>query len=319
MSTPIKIVNHPALGLSVSGRELYVIIGNSKSNRDIFSDWFLEKIRKTGIVEGKDYVRSTVVLPESSSNRKGVEYTLSIAAAKTVAAAQLAGRGKGVIAYIKEYEQSLLQHAATSAPTIDAPTLPLLTSSFKNNELQSITPQPNSVIIEAPDTLSPAQQLLKQAQALVEAEEKRKNEPSQPTKEVGELAIRMLAMEGKLNRIGLIEAKVVSMLSIFQQASQVLQDLVPADAEQIIEEPATPTTRSTLIRLVNSFAAADRKTEHETWKYLYGQYDLRNGFNVYAHAPTKGERNYLSVIEKHGHIDSLYVLARRLLVLPELK
>lgn len=185
--------------------------------------------------------------------------------------------------------------------------------------VEVVTTQPEPITGEAVLPLSPIQQLLKQAKELAEAEEKRAAEQG-PSEELATYDARLSTVEKRVN----------VMLYFFQQASYAIRSLgpvaLPTDTEQPpVVEPAPapaaePTTRALLVRLVNSYSAADRKSEHDTWKYLYGQFDLRSGFNAYAEAPNRvKDQSYLSVIEERGQIEPLYEMAKKLLVLPALK
>jgi phage anti-repressor protein len=321
MLTPIKVFTHEVLGSAVSGRELYSLIYQSTSKRDIFSDWFVERIRRLSLVDNKDYVRSSVILP--GAYRAIVEYTVSVSAAKKLADFQPAKRGIGVLNYLTQYERNPESLVAQPANGFVNQGLPLLASTFR--QTPEIVPKQSEIQLSQPIESVPTvpmthiEKLLQEVTALAEAEKQRANQPETPATEIIQLQTRMEMAEGRLSQLGQVEARVNLFFSLFQQAYQSLQDLTPIDVEPLTEEPVIPTTRSMLIRLVNSFAAAERRTEHETWKFLYGQFDLRSGFNVYALAPSKGERNYLNIIEKQGQVEALYSLAKKLFVLPELR
>jgi phage anti-repressor protein len=322
MLTPITITNHPQLGPSVSGRELYRLIAESKASRNIFSDWFKDRQDKLTLKEGIDFIRTSVVLPETGSNRKQIEYIISIAAAKRMAPMQTKNRGAGVLAYLEAYEMNpgIVDQVNKDTPQ-QVPISSLPVAQPVGNPLLPFGTQSEPVPVETPqpaEPLTPAQELLRKAQQLVdeenrireqqaEAAEKAKQAP--PVESLGQIEARLHSAEQKVN----------TLLTFFTQTYQALQELNPVENGAATEDTTAPTTRGLLARLVNSYASATRGTEHETWKYLYGQFDLRNGFNVYAHAPGKGERNYLSVIERYGQVENLYVLARKLFVLPELK
>lgn len=176
--------------------------------------------------------------------------------------------------------------------------------------IEVATEQPMTVV--PGPALSPIQQLLKQAQELAEAEEKRAAEEVKPGADLTGMETRLDSMEGKVN----------ALVGFFEQAAKTLRGLAPVRVDQppVSEPVPEPTTRAQLVRLVNSFAAADRKSEHDTWKYLYGQFDMRTGFNAYAQTPNRvRDQSYLSVIEERGQIDTLYDLAKKLLVLSALK
>ncbi|MBD2699984.1 hypothetical protein IC229_05015 [Spirosoma sp. BT702] len=165
-----------------------------------------------------------------------------------------------------------------------------LVSSYK-------TPKATEVPADETENLTPGQRLLKEAQALLEEENRKKSEEEERQRKAQQEPVA--APQSTEPASSLVEQRVNTLLGFFTRTYQAL-DLALVDAEPTTEEPAAPTTRGLLIRMVNSYAAAERQTEHEIWKYLYGQFDLRNGFNVYAHAPGKGERNYLTIIGKTG-------------------
>jgi phage anti-repressor protein len=334
--TFINIFKHDQLGMAVSARELYGLIVESNASRNIFSDWFRHKERKLNLRENVDYVVSSVYLPNTGSNRAQIEFIVTLRAAKLLAGLATKRRGAGVISFIDEYERTgQLPTKSPDSPPISQPAFmetPMLTSQYKQPtrlefdrvlpELQKLGSQSVAPAVTETDeeaNLSPAQRFLRQAQQMVEEENRLKAEQEEQAKKVAAVQPDSVALLDA--RLVAIEQKQSSMLSFFQQAYQSIQAIVQTDAEPVAEEipQAPPTTRSLLIRLVNSFAAAERRTEHEVWKYLYGHFDLRKGFNVYAHAPAGKERNYLSVIEQQGHLESLYDLAQKLLVLPALK
>ncbi|GAB4000072.1 hypothetical protein GCM10028807_51950 [Spirosoma daeguense] len=173
---------------------------------------------------------------------------------------------------------------------------------------------------EEPENLTPGQRALREAQALIDEENRLKQEAEEKQKQAEQVAPATVQNAGTLDlfesRLNLAEQRVNVLLGLFNQTAQALSDLGPAETT---EEPIAPTTRGLLIRLVNSYAAAERRTEHDTWKYLYGQFALRYDFDVYAKTSGKSEQSYLSIIEKHGQIDNLFHLAKKLFVLPELK
>ena len=188
---------------------------------------------------------------------------------------------------------------------------------------------------EAPKSRS--QQLLEEARRLqdeAQKEAQREEEDAQQAAQVASEPVadeqpgtmpEMLAMVDA--RLEAIDGRINAMVHFFEQAGKALRGLAPIGPEPAhpLSEPAPavePTTRALLVRLVNSYAAADRKPEHDTWKWLYGQFDLRTGFNVYAKAGelTKGkDESYLTIIEQHGQIDALYKLAKKLMTLPDLR
>lgn len=322
MLTRIDVITHPVLGPAVSGRSLYKLIAISKSLRDGFSDWFRQRQRQLNLVDKKDFIETTT--PIEGKNRNGIEFILTLETARKYCSLATSGRGLGVLGFLEAYElnPAIAEVAETPQQNTSlfesAPVKPELVSKFRPEAETSADPlpveTPTVVLTPAQQQLRLAQEQLQQAQKAAEEETKRMNEVSKPNETLSLLESRLGLMEGKVNTI----------LYFFQQASHALRGLapvgLPTENEPVTEEVAEPTTRMLLVRLVNSYAAAERRSEHETWKYLYGQFDLRMGFNAYAVAPNKPrDQSYLTVIEERGQIDKLYELARKLLVLPELR
>ncbi|MBD2757167.1 hypothetical protein [Spirosoma validum] len=251
--------------------------------------------------------------------------------------------------WIKEYQlacdlkrrNKLASESASNAAGSISIFPPLVSSSAQAK--QALTPsQEFQMTEEKPEPQSApksrSQQLLDEAERLRQEAQKEAQREANEAQKVAEMSgtipelLTMLdtRIDGVEGRFDILEKKVNTVLYFFQQASFAVWSLAPVG---LPEEPvqvaapqpetqAEPTTRNLLVRLVNSYAAADRKTEHDTWKWLYGQYDLRKGFNVYAQAgpSAKGkDESYLKVVEQHGKIDELYKLARKLMVLPELR
>lgn len=319
MLTPIKITQHPQLGPSVSGRELYKLIAVSKSERDGFSDWFRSRQAKFNLIEGKDFIETSVLT--SGSNRRWIEFIVTLSVVKQLATVATRDRGTGVIAFVEAYE--LNPAIATETDSTTPPTEPVNKTTLFDSAEPKVTklwPIPDATLDTTPapvegSALSPIQQLLQQATQLAEAEARRESEQVKPSEELASVEARLSTMEGRVNTV----------LNFFFQAATALKGYEPigepAEAVAVNSEPvAPPTTRAILVRLVNSYSAADRKSEHDTWKYLYGQFDLRTGFNAYAQTSNRvRDVSYLSVIEERGQIDALYELAKKLLVLPALK
>ena len=186
---------------------------------------------------------------------------------------------------------------------------------------------------EAPKTRS--QQLLEEAKRLQDEAQKEAQREEEEAQQAKQAASEPVASEqpGTLpemltmfdTRLEAMDGRINAMVYFFEQAGRALRGLAPVGPEpaQPVSEPTPPvepTTRALLVRLVNSYAAADRKPEHDTWKWLYAQFDLRTGFNVYAEAPNKvRDQSYLAVIEERGQIDTLYEMAKKLFVLQPLR
>ena len=231
-----------------------------------------------------------------------------------------------VNAWTKEYDRQFLRNKKAAQPgnlENSTPFFEPLKSSFAT--VEPITEPAATLAPEAPKSRS--QQLLEEAlklQQLAEEEAQREREAEeaakqQPTQvEEPKPSEALTEIEARLNSV---DQKVNSILAFFNQAYQNLQVVSPSpEAAPVVEDSpqAAPTTRTLLVRLVNNFAAADRKSEHETWKYLYGQFAIRTGFNVNDY-PAKGERNGLNIVEQHGQMDNLYAMAKRLFNVSALK
>ena len=145
-------------------------------------------------------------------------------------------------------------------------------------------------VSEPAPALTPAQQLLQQAQKLVEQEQA--NQSSNP--QYGE---RLAVVEGKLDLLA----------KLFQSAAAVLTGTTIA--EEVANQPRRPeTTRTKLTRMVDSYVMATGKTYKQVWRSLYGALHLTSHFDALAVADTDKD-SYLDVVEKHGYMDTMYNLA----------
>lgn len=324
MRDQIAIFDQPTLGPAVSGRQLQGLISTSNAQRDSFSGWFADRISKLELQDGIDYLRSTTTL--TGHTRQFIEYIVSVPAAIRIAQYQSGKRGMPLANYLTTYlqnpqvEQSAEALAVTSAP------FPELKSTIaegneknspeaaidepgKDDALPATSGESTPPAPSEPAKLKTAAELLlEQAMRLVADEQKQAQEPRTAPIDAELFNVRLTALESKVG----------ALLSIFQQAGT-LAASSPQEAKET-DPTAPPTVRTLLCRLVNNYAAATQKSEHDTWRYLYGHYALRTGVDVYAQVPGKrGDQSYLAAIEAADQIGDLYVLAKKLFVLPSLK
>ena len=258
----------------------------------MFSDWFRGREKKLQLVEGTDFVTlRTDTGYVSESGRQMIEFVVTIKTAKQFASIQSAGRGKALLQYLTNYEQKGPQEPLTEPDEVALPTLSFDAPSATVEALPA-TPPAN----EPATTLTPAQQLLQQAQKLVEQEQA--NQSGNP--QHGE---RLAAVEGKLDLLA----------KLFQSAAAVLTGTA------ITEEIASPvrrpeTTRTKLTRMVDSYVMATGKTYKQVWRSLYGALHLTSHFDALAVADSDKE-SYLDGVEKHGYMDTMYNLASQRLTM----
>ncbi|GAB3719680.1 hypothetical protein GCM10027592_63290 [Spirosoma flavus] len=324
METSIKVINDPVLGPSVYGRQLYKLITEPRAVRDTFTDRFRHNQKKLGLIEGKDFYETGSVIPEVHPVKLFMDFVITVDAAIRIARIQTKNRGKAVVDYLTDYQQNpeIATHPPITPPASTQESLfANLTSGYRFADRPTQMPE---TPLESTINETPGQRALREAQAMIDEENRQKAEEEERQRQAKQQEPEPAPQPTESlptfeARLSLAEQRVNTLLGFFTQTYQALTELAPIEPEANTEEPAVMTVRGKLIRLVNSYAAAERRSEHETWKYLYGQFDLRYEFNVYAHAPGKGERNYLSIIEKYGQLDNLYHLAKKLFVLPELK
>jgi phage anti-repressor protein len=326
----------------VFGRSLFMAVSGYKNQSD-FTKWINNRAVGLALEKDVDFFHYKAKVNNEGSTVKQIDLTLS--AAIRIAKKEKQQWAVDFLKSIEKREQIKPGESTQPEPTI-------LVSKHKDTaitqpELPLAAPREFSMTEEKPEpeviSKSRSQQLQEQLDQLareVEAERLREqteaqNGTEQPGTLLEQLAMLDSRIDGVERKFDALERKVNTVLYFFQQASFAVRSLGPVNlpvepneegtptAEPTPEPvPTEPTTRMLLVRLVNSFAAADRKTEHDTWKWLYGQYDLRKGFNVYAQAgpSAKGkDESYLTVIEQHGHIEELYKLAKKLMTLPELR
>lgn len=324
MHDQITIIDQPTLGPSVSGRQLQGLISTSNAIRDSFSGWFGDRINKLELQDGIDYLRSTTTLP--GHTRQFIEYIVSVPAAIRIAQYQSGKRGMPLANYLTAYLQNPKAEQSAEASAVSSAPFPELKSTIAEGNDQS---SPKAAIDEpgngdalaatpgesvSPAPLEPAklktaaELLLEQAMHLVAQEQKQAQEPRNDPDYTELFGERLSVVEGKIN----------ALLGIFQQVGALA---IPAPQEIKETDPTLPpTVRTVLCRLVNNYAAATQKSEHDTWRYLYGHYALRTGVDVYAQVTGKrGDQSYLAAIEAADQIGDLYVLAKKLFVLPVLK
>lgn len=312
MHDQIAIFDQPTLGPSVSGRQLQGLISTSNATRDTFSGWFGDRINTLKLQDGVDYLRSSTTL--HGHTRQHIEYIVSVPAAIRIAEYQSGKRGMPLANYLTIYLQNPDAAQAVEVSNTSPAPFPELKSTAAAASSEStpvaVVEQPAAPTepSEPAKLKTAAELLLEQAMQLVAQEQKQAQEPLNEPSYAKMFGERLSAVEGKINVL----------LSIFQQAGALA---IPAPLETKENDPtAPPTIRTVLCRLVNNYAAASQKSEHDTWRYLYGHYALRMGVDVYAQVPGKrGDQSYLAVIEAADRIGDLYELAKKLFVLPVLK
>ncbi|AUD06998.1 antA/AntB antirepressor family protein [Spirosoma pollinicola] len=317
IQAPVAVIQHPILGPAVSGRAIYAATSISNASRDIFSDWFRHKQSKLDLIEGKDFITTSVNL--AGSSRKYIEHTLTIDAAQRLAEIAPAKRGVELAAYLKYYPTAEptateLQEAIKGesiAPEAVAPIL--LFSNLGVPPTIELQPDPSPVI--EPEPLTPVQKLLAEVQKLAEDEAKRKNEPVVPSEEFKGMEARLEQVEKQLTSIGKI---FYNLASLCQPESQSLFPGFDRPGAYWQKLPdLDPTTRVKITRLVDGYAAAKTVTHQEVWKHLYGHLSSRFSFDAWQYAQGKKNPNYLDIIEENGQLENLYNIAVELLTLSQ--
>lgn len=174
----------------------------------------------------------------------------------------------------------------------------------------------NVTTIEKEENLTPAQQLLRQAQALVEAE---KEALQQPT----EYEFRLQAVERKLGVVLDLFRAASEVLFGTPESERVLDGKVTFEVASIeslpnalVAEGDTPTdpetTRAKLVQIVRAYGVQRNIKHRNVWTWLYQKLHEFYGFNAALHRQSEKEL-YLDVVERCNQIENLYAIAKRYL------
>lgn len=179
------------------------------------------------------------ILRESNGGRPSTDYALTLDTAKEIAMLQRSEKGKQARQYFIECER--IAKERISKP------------------------------------LSPAEQLLANAQLLVDLERKQ-----------NEMDDRLKAIEETRN-----------------EATRAL-----LEAERSTDEVPEETTRVKIRRIINQYCNAKNADHRSVWHVIYDRLYYRYGVNLRAIVKKKGEAT-LDVAERLGHLDKIYAICSR--------
>lgn len=135
-------------------------------------------------------------------------------------------------------------------------------------------------------TLSPAELIIAQGQAMLALEQKQR-----------EHELRLSATENKVNELALIQEENLKQLN-----------KLPLSEEEVIE--ITP--RQELNQMVRTYAQSAGIKYNEVWNKIYSELYYRYHISINAYKKEKGENN-LDIAEKIGVIDKLKVIVSSLI------
>lgn len=202
-----------------------------------FTTW-CKRMFEYGFIENQDY---TILIKndEKVSKSNPVDYALTLDTAKEIAMLQRSEKGKQARQYFIECER--IAKEKISKP------------------------------------LSPAEQLLANAQLLVDLERKQ-----------NEMDGRLKAIEETRN-----------------EATKAL-----LEAERSTDEVPEETTRVKIRRIINQYCNAKNADHRSVWHVIYDRLYYRYGVNLRAIVKKKGEAT-LDVAERLGHLDKIYAICSR--------
>ncbi|MBD2704440.1 antA/AntB antirepressor family protein [Spirosoma sp. BT702] len=288
----------------ISGRSLCIAFSGYKDPKDQFCNWINNRVKTLGLVENTDYIKTKIQHPDTG--RKVLEYVLTIDAAILLAKEDRSPWAEGELTRIKNGET-------------DEPTESPVHVNQVNDDTNPPTPAGDTQPVERDENdeqLTPAQRLLKQAIAAVEAEKNHK--PSN-------VETRLVELEGKLDAV----------LTFFQLASQTLfsktgtaittvsakvafeiANTKPDDAALLVSDsdrPVNPeSTRGKVVEIVKAYGQSKNIEYRRVWTWLYGQMLAIYDFNAALHR-TNTKEPYIEAVEREGQIDNLHAIASKYL------